>query len=125
MPRLGRLAERLVESVLEGVPDAVLTGRGAPRLPSFATFAFAGIETEMLLTLLDRHGVEASGGSACSSGAHMPSHVLLAMGLPPRLASGALRCTLGRGTTEEEVDRAAAAIVAAVAQLRSSLPAPA
>jgi cysteine desulfurase len=125
MPRLGRLAERLMETVLDGVPDAVLTGRGAPRLPSFATFAFAGLETEMLLTLLDRHGVEASGGSACSSGAHMPSHVLLAMGVPPRVAGGALRCTLGRGTTEDEVDRGAAAIVAAVAQLRASLPAPA
>jgi cysteine desulfurase len=125
MPRLGRLAERLMETVLDGVPDAVLTGHGAPRLPSFATFAFAGLETEMLLTLLDRAGVEASGGSACSSGAHMPSHVLLAMGLPPRVAGGALRCTLGRGTTEDEVDRAAAAIVASVAQLRASLPAPA
>jgi cysteine desulfurase len=125
MPRLGRLAERLVEGVLGGVPDAVLTGRGAPRLPSFATFAFAGVDTEVLLTLLDRLGVEASGGSACSSGAHMPSHVLLAMGLPPRVASGALRCTLGRGTTDDEIDRAAAAIVAAVAQLRASLPAPA
>lgn len=125
MPRLGRLAERLMETVLDGVPDVVLTGHGAPRLPSFATFAFAGLETEMLLTLLDRAGVEASGGSACSSGAHMPSHVLLAMGLPPRVAGGALRCTLGRGTTEDEVDRAAAAIVASVAQLRASLPAPA
>jgi cysteine desulfurase len=125
MPRIGRLAERLVEGVLDGVPDVVLTGRGAPRLPSFATFAFPGLETEMLLTLLDRSGVEASGGSACSSGAHMPSHVLTAMGLPPRVASGALRCTLGRATTEDDVDRAAAAIVAAVARLRSSLPAPA
>jgi cysteine desulfurase len=120
MPRLGRLAERLVEGVLEGVPDVVLTGRGAPRLPSFATFAFAGVEAEVLLTLLDRRGVEASGGSACSSGAHMPSHVLLAMGLPPRVAGGALRCTLGRATTEEEVERAAAEVVAAVAQLRSA-----
>lgn len=120
MPRIGALAERLMGSVLEGVPDAVLTGRGAPRLPSFATFAFAGLETEMLLTLLDRQGVEASGGSACSSGAHMPSHVLTAMGLPPRVAAGALRCTLGRGTTAEDVDRAAAAIVAAVSQLRTA-----
>jgi cysteine desulfurase len=120
MLRLGRLAERLAEGVLDGVPDAVLTGRGAPRLPSFATFAFAGVETEVLLTLLDRRGVEASGGSACSSGAHMPSHVLLAMGLSPRLAGGALRCTLGRGTTEDDVERAAAEISAAVVQLRSA-----
>ena len=120
MPRLARLAERLVEQVLDAVPGAVVTGHGAPRLPSFATFAFPGVETEVLLTLLDRRGVEASGGSACSSGAHMPSHVLLAMGLPPHLAGGALRCTVGRGTTEADVDRAAAEIGAAVAQLRSA-----
>jgi cysteine desulfurase len=74
----------------------------------------------MLLTLLDRRGVHASGGSACSSGAHMPSHVLLAMGLPPGVAGGALRCTLGRGTTEADVDRAAAEIAAAVGRLRSA-----
>lgn len=120
MPRVGRLAERLVEQVLDTVPDTVVTGRGAPRLPSFATFAFPGMATEVLLTLLDRRGIQASGGSACSSGAHMPSHVLLAMGLPAHVAGGALRCTLGRGTTEADVDRAAAEIAAAVAQLRSA-----
>ena len=122
-PRVGALAERLVAAVVAQLPDAVITGAGAPRLPGFATFAFPGIETELLLTVLDGEGVQCSGGSACSSGAHMPSHVLVAMGLAPQVCAGALRCTLGRGTTAEEVDRAAAAVVAAVRQLRAALPA--
>ena len=117
---MARLAERLRSIVGRGIADAVVTAAGAPRLPSFATFAFPGLETEVLVTLLDQQGVCVSGGSACSSGAHMPSHVLVAMGLPPGLAGGALRCTLGRDTTDEDVDRAGAAIVAAVRQLRST-----
>ncbi len=120
MPRVARLADRLRAMVCGGIPDAVMTAERAPRLPSFATFAFPGLETEVLVTLLDQQGVCVSGGSACSSGAHMPSHVLVAMGLPPALAGGALRCTLGRDTTEDDVERAGAAIVTAVRQLRST-----
>ncbi|TMC48305.1 MAG: cysteine desulfurase [Chloroflexi bacterium] len=120
MPRMARLTERLRSIVCSGIPDAVVTADGAPRLPSFATFAFPGLETEVLVTLLDQQGVCVSGGSACSSGAHMPSHVLVAMGLPPGLAGGALRCTLGRDTSDADVDRAGGAIVAAVRQLRST-----
>ena len=123
MTRLAPLSDRLRERVLGSVPDAVVTAAGAPRLPSFATFAFPGVETEVLVAGLDGEGVEVSGGSACSSGAHMPSHVLAAMGLPPALAAGALRCTLGRATTAEGVDRAAAAIASCVARVREALAA--
>jgi len=123
VPRLRALSGRLTETVATGVPDAVLTGQGAPRLASFATFAFPGLSTEVLLTLLDSWDVCCSGGSACSSGAHMPSHVLVAMGLPPALAAGALRCTLGRATTAAEVDRAAELIVKAVRQLQGAVSA--
>lgn len=119
--RLAQLSARLVELVITDLPDSVVTGAGAPRLPSFATFAFSGVETGVLLTLLDRMGVEASGGSACSSGAHMPSHVLAAMGLSTTLCEGALRLTLGRDTTAEQVDAAAAIVVAAVRQVREAL----
>jgi cysteine desulfurase len=122
-PRVGALADRLVEEVVSELPDTVVTGAGAPRLPGFATFAFPGVETELLLTVLDGEGIQCSGGSACSSGAHMPSHVLTAMGLPAAVCAGALRCTLGRGTSEADVDRAAAAVVAAVRRLRAALPA--
>lgn len=121
--RLRTLAERLMEAVLSGVPDAAVTATGAPRLPSFATFAFPGLATEVLLVRLDGLGVEASGGSACSSGAAMPSHVLAAMGMPPHLAGGALRLTLGRGTSEADVERAAAAVVEAVTAARAVLAA--
>jgi cysteine desulfurase len=120
MRRLRTLSDRLTETVATGVPDAVLTAADAPRLSSFATFAFPGVSTEVLLTLLDSWDVCCSGGSACSSGAHMPSHVLVAMGLPPSLAAGALRCTLGRETTAEEVDRAGELIVRAVRQLQGA-----
>jgi cysteine desulfurase len=120
MRRLGALSSRLTEVVASGIPNAVLTAAGAPRLSSFATFAFPGVNTEVLLTLLDSLDVCASGGSACSSGAHMPSHVLVAMGFPPALATGALRCTLGRTTTDADVDRAADLIVRAVRQLQGA-----
>jgi cysteine desulfurase len=123
MSRLRALSDRLTETVATGVPDAVLTAAGAPRLSSFATFAFPGLSTDVLLTLLDSWDVCSSGGSACSSGAHMPSHVLVAMGLPPALAAGALRCTLGRATTADEVDRAGELIVRAVRQLQGAVSA--
>jgi cysteine desulfurase len=120
MERVAGLSSRLTELVSTALPDAVLTAAGAPRLSSFATFAFPGVSTEVLLTLLDSWDVCASGGSACSSGAHMPSHVLVAMGYPAPLAAGALRCTLGRATTAAEVDRAAELIVRAVRQLQGA-----
>lgn len=118
--RLAALSDRLVEHVLSGVPDAVVAGGHAARLPSFATFAIPGTVSEVLLVALDQQGVAASGGSACSSGAGMPSHVLAAMGMPPHLAAGALRLSLGRGTTAGEVDRAGAAVVVAVERARRS-----
>ncbi|HEY6379733.1 MAG TPA: cysteine desulfurase family protein [Candidatus Dormibacteraeota bacterium] len=119
--RLAALSEHLIETVVSGVPDVVVTGAGGPRLASFATFAFPGLITEVLLVRLDQLGVEASGGSACSSGASMPSHVLAAMGLPAHTAGGALRLTLGRGTTEAGVERAGAAVIDAVQGARAIL----
>lgn len=119
--RLGTLSSRLTETVVSGVPDVIATGAGALRLASFATFAFPGLITEVLLVRLDQLGVEASGGSACSSGASMPSHVLAAMGVPPNAACGALRLTLGRGTSETDVDRAGSAVVEAARSVREVL----
>jgi cysteine desulfurase len=121
--RLTTLSERLIETVVSGVPEVIATGAGAPRLASFATFAFPGLITEVLLVRLDQLGVEASGGSACSSGAAMPSHVLAAMGVAPHAACGALRLTLGRGTTEADVERAGAAVVGAASAAREVLTA--
>ncbi len=122
-PRQASLSQRLVDLVLAAVPEAVATGSARHRAPGFATFAFAGCRTDLLLTVLDRSGLSASGGSACSSGAPTPSHVLVAMGLGPELAASALRCSLGRSTTASDVDAAARAISAAVAQVRAASPA--
>jgi len=115
------LCRRLTASVGAQVPDTTVTAAEARRAPGFATFAFRGTRGDVLLAALDMAGVEASAGSACASGAPLPSHVLRAMGYSDELAAGALRCTTGRGTTIEEVDRAAAMIAEAVAQVRERL----
>jgi cysteine desulfurase len=114
------LCRRLIAAVVAGVPGAINTGAGEHTAPGFATFAFPGVRSDVLLAALDMAGVDASAGSACASGAPLPSHVLRAMGYPDDLAAGALRCTAGRSTTLEEIDRAALLITTAVDQIRSS-----
>ncbi len=99
-PRAARLRAALAE--LDGRP----TG-GDPRLPNYATAAFAGRRGEDLIVSLDLAGVAASSGSACASGSLDPSHVLLAMGLSMAEALGSLRLTVGPATTDAEVEQAA------------------
>ena len=119
MDRQAELAADLARRILAGVPDAVPTGAPAgERLANFCTFAFPSAEGELLLLRLDRSGLHGSAGSACTSGSLAPSHVLLAMGLPPQLASAHLRLTLGRSTTAAEVERAGEMICREVAALR-------
>lgn len=116
--RLSALRDRLIAGLLT-VPQAVLNGDPIQRLPGNVNVSFPGIAGESLLLLLDEAGICASSGSACASGSLEPSHVLLAIGRSPRLASASLRLTLGRGTTDEDVDTLLAVIPAAVARLRS------
>jgi cysteine desulfurase len=118
--RQATLCRRLVAAVVAGLPGAINTGAGEHTAPGFATFAFPGVRSDVLLAALDMAGVDASAGSACASGAPLPSHVLRAMGYPDALAAGALRCTTGRATTVEDIDRAASLITTAVEQIRSS-----
>jgi cysteine desulfurase len=118
--RQAALCRRLQDAVVGAVPDVVVTGDARHRAAGFVSLAFPGVRTDLLLTVLDGAGVCASGGSACASGAPTPSHVLQAMGLDPGVAGGALRCTIGAGTTGTDVDSAAEAIIRAVAQLRGS-----
>jgi cysteine desulfurase len=99
-----QLRDRLIAGV-GGVPGVELTGDPEHRLPNSASFVIAGIEGGDLVAALDLEGIEASTGSACTSGSSEPSHVLLAMGIDPQTAHGSLRLSLGRGTTAEEVDR--------------------
>jgi cysteine desulfurase len=118
--RLAELRDQLVAAVLRAVPDAVLRGDPDPagRLPANASFTFPGCEGDSLLYLLDARGVECSTGSACQAGVPQPSHVLLAMGVDPDAARGALRFSLGWPSTPDEVGALAAAIGPAVERAR-------
>ncbi|MEO7017466.1 MAG: cysteine desulfurase family protein [Leifsonia sp.] len=117
--RLTVLRDRLIRGVLEAVPEAVLSGipAGSPgRVASNAHFTFPGAQGDSLLFLLDLAGISVSTGSACQAGIPEPSHVLLAMGRSERDARSALRLTLGRTTTEADVDAVIAALPSAYAQ---------
>jgi cysteine desulfurase len=116
--RLAGLRDRLISGVLQ-MADARLTGHPTERLPNSATFVFPGVEGESLLLSLDLLGIAASSGSACSTGAVEPSHVLTAMGLTAEEARGHLRLTLGRSTTDEDVDAVLRALADVLDRLRS------
>ena len=119
--RVARLRDKLI-SGLSAIPHSVLNGDKENRLPGNVHFCFEGIEGESLLLLLDEFGIEASSGSACTSGSLDPSHVLLAIGHPHEIAHGSLRLTLSEYTTEEEIDLALEAIPKVVARLRAMSP---
>jgi cysteine desulfurase len=112
------LRDAFVAAVCERVPDARRNGHPTRRLPNNANLAFPGADGEALLLALDLNGVAASSGSACASGSIEPSHVLLALGLPLPLANSAVRFSLGRGTTGEDLARAAGVLADAVQSLR-------
>jgi cysteine desulfurase len=110
------LRDRLEQRLL-AVPGGRVNGT-ASRLPNTSNVSFERIEAEGLLWALDLAGLAVSTGAACAAGAVEPSHVLRAMGLPPERAQGSLRFSLGRGTTAEQVDRAAELVAEAVARQR-------
>ncbi len=101
--RQQQLQQRLEHGIREQIPEVRIQGAEAPRLPNTTNVAFAGVEGEALLMSLDLQGVALSTGSACSSGSLEPSHVLRAMGVPAAYLYGALRCSLGRGTTLADI----------------------
>jgi cysteine desulfurase len=103
--RLRALRDSLEQAIRERIPDAVVHAGGAPRAAHILNVSVPGTDAESLLMALDLRGVAASGGSACQSGSVSPSHVLLAMGVPPELASAAVRLSLGSLTTPECVAR--------------------
>jgi cysteine desulfurase len=118
--RLEALRDRLERSILERVPDAVVHGLGAPRAPHILNVSVPGVDSESLLMALDLRGIAASGGSACQSGNAAPSHVLVAMGVPPELANSAVRMSLGSLTTPAAVDRVAALFPELVVKARAA-----
>jgi cysteine desulfurase len=106
-PRLAHvrpLRDRIIGSVLEAIPEARLTGSLQARLPHHASFAFKGVDGNLLLTLLDAAGFACSSGSACKTGNPEPSEVMNAIGLPREWGLGSLRVTLGMQTTLAEID---------------------
>jgi cysteine desulfurase len=115
------LRDKLINELLK-IEDAHLTGHPTKRLPNNASFWFAYIEGESLLLQLDINGVSASTGSACSSESLEASHVLLAIGLKPEEAHGSLRLSLGKYTTNEDVNYALEVVPKAVERLRKISP---
>ena len=120
--RLAALRDQLEHGLLNRVAYARINGARAVRTPNTANLVFPGVESEALLIALDLKGLACSTGAACSSGAVEPSHVLTAIGLPAEEARASLRFSLGRHTTQADVDFALQIIPAVVAQLRQLSP---
>lgn len=117
-----RLRDRLEAGILAQVPRAFATGDVANRLPNTSSIAFEFVEGEAILLLLNKQGIAASSGSACTSGSLEPSHVMRAMGIPYTAAHGTIRFSLSRYNTEAEIDRVIAAVPPIIAQLRRISP---
>lgn len=114
-----KLRDAFIEKVTREIPYVRLNGAyGDDRLANNINLSFQFVESESLLIMLDMKGICISAGSACATGSGKPSHVLTAIGLPPDMANGSIRLTLGRNTTEEELDISFAALKEAVAALR-------
>lgn len=116
------LRDRLQEGILATVPNSFVTGDPENRLPNTLNIAFEYIEGEAILLLMNKQGIAASSGSACTSGSLEPSHVMRAMGIPYTAAHGTVRFSLSRYNTEEEVERVIQAIPPIVAKLRKLSP---
>ena len=120
--REAALRDRLIDGILGSIPDTRLNGHRTKRLPNNTNVSIEYIEGESMLLSLDMEGIAASTGSACSSSTLEPSHVLLAIGLPHEIAHGSLRFSLGRWTTDEDIDRLLETLPVIVERLRAMSP---
>jgi cysteine desulfurase len=116
--RLCRLRNELAARLKSAVTGLVINAEESHRAPHLLSIAIEGADSEALLMHLDLAGIAASSGSACSTGAVEPSHVLVAMGVPRDLALGTIRFSLGRETTQEDIDRAVEVVPAVVEKVR-------
>jgi cysteine desulfurase len=117
-----RLRDKLEQGILAQVTHAFVTGDTANRLPNTSNIAFEYVEGEAILLLLNKQGIAASSGSACTSGSLEPSHVMRAMGIPYTAAHGTIRFSLSRYTTEDELERVIKAVPPSLEQLRQLSP---
>ena len=120
--RLSKLTSRLQNGILQRIDQVTVNGHALHRLPHLCNVSVAGVEGESMLLALDASGIACSTGSACTSGSLEPSHVLMAMGIPPETAHGSLRFSLGRINTEDDVDHVLDVLPAVVARLREMSP---
>ena len=121
--RIGSLRDRFEKTILATIDGVRRNGTDEPRLPNTSNLTFAGIEAETALLLFDKEGLCCSAGSACSSGSINPSHVLTGMGVTREEARASLRFSLGRTTTDNDIDHALEIINRTVAKLRAEQPA--
>jgi cysteine desulfurase len=120
--RVAALRDRLWEGIRARVPDVRVNGHPTEQLPGTANICYRGVESESIVLGLDLKGVGVSAGSACTSGSVEPSYVLVAMGVPLDWAMGAVRHSLGRGTTAEDIDYVVDAVEPIVRKLRENMP---
>jgi len=120
--RIKALRDKLERGIMESIPQVLLNGDPDRRLPNTSNLCFVGVEGEALLLRLDDEGIAVSTGSACSSGSGEPSHVLRAMKVPEPAVHGAIRFSLGRYTTEEDIDYVLEKVPTVVQELRALSP---
>jgi cysteine desulfurase len=120
--RLTSLRDRLWNGIRERVPDVRLSGHPAKRLPGTASLLFRHVESESIVLGLDLKGIGVSAGSACTSGNVEPSHVLVAMGVAVDWAIGAVRCSLGRSTSADDIEYVVECVEPLVRKLRQAMP---
>ena len=118
--RMAALRDRIEVAIKASLPDAVIFGENALRLPNTTLFAVPGMKAETAIISFDLNGIAVSSGSACSSGKVQASHVLAAMGVEPALAQGAVRLSLGHSTSERDVETLLAALTKVVSSIRKS-----
>jgi cysteine desulfurase len=117
-----KLRDRLLEGIRARIADVHLNGHPVQRLPNNANLSFQYVEGESILLSLDFLGIAASSGSACTSGSNDPSHVLVAIGVPPELAHGSVRFTVGMDNADEDVDYVLSVLPGIVEKLRAMSP---
>jgi cysteine desulfurase len=120
--RIEGLRQRLLDGILERIEHVRFNGQQTRRLPNTLNLSFEFVEAESLLIALDLQGIAVSSGSACSSGSTEPSHVLLAMNIPPETCQSALRFSLGRGNKDEDIDFTLSVLPDIVARFRAMSP---
>jgi cysteine desulfurase len=120
--RLAALRDQLASGLLARIPDVAISGHPNRRLPGHLSLIVGGLEAEGMLIALDLAGVAASSGSACAAGSPTPSHVLTAMGYGPQEAMGALRLSLGRENTGEDIAYLLDTLPGIISRMRASMP---